>query len=365
MPASTYRVQRRGGRGIIGQVLREEDALRHIVAANARDSILFFTDHGQASTSCKAWQVPSYDRTARGTPLINVIDVEPGETVTAILAAPDFENSDFLIFATQNGEVKKSRAERLCPGAPQRPARDEPRRRRRAARRQALPRGRRHHPGHRARPVGALQRRHPAHGQPHQRRRARHSAARRAIKLASMDVVVPEAQLLVVTRNGFGKRTPLSAFPRKGRGIGGVRAIKTTAKTGPWRPRTWSKGDEELMMISAGGIVIRMADRDDHRAQRPLDVGRQTDAAARRRQPGGDRHLSQPERQRRRWRGRRRRTLSADGTDDGERTRWLPRRESVEARGRGRRRRRGRRGRRGRTRDDDWAECRPERRRRP
>src|SRR6185436_7052038 len=60
MPASTYRVQRRGGRGIIGQVLREEDALRHIVAANARDSILFFTDAGKVYQA-KAWQVPSYD----------------------------------------------------------------------------------------------------------------------------------------------------------------------------------------------------------------------------------------------------------------------------------------------------------------
>ena len=107
MPANTYRVQRRGGRGIIGQVLVEEDALRHMVAANARDNILFFTSNGKAF-QLRAWQVPRYDRTARGTPLINVIDIEPDEKVTAILAAPDFENSDFLIFATRAGEVKKT-----------------------------------------------------------------------------------------------------------------------------------------------------------------------------------------------------------------------------------------------------------------
>src|SRR6266705_1423509 len=107
MPATTYRAQRRGGRGIIGQVLREEDALRHMVAANARDNILFFSDKGKVY-QLKAWQVPSYDRTARGTPLINLINVEPGESITAILAAPDFENSDFLMFATRAGEVKKS-----------------------------------------------------------------------------------------------------------------------------------------------------------------------------------------------------------------------------------------------------------------
>src|SRR4029079_9763303 len=107
MPATTYRAQRRGGRGIIGQVLREEDWLRHIVAANARDNVLFFSDKGKCY-QLRAWQVPSYDRTARGTPLINVINLEPGERVTAILAALDFENSDYLIFATRLGEVKKS-----------------------------------------------------------------------------------------------------------------------------------------------------------------------------------------------------------------------------------------------------------------
>jgi len=72
-------------------------------------------------------------------------------------------------------------------------------------------------------------------------------------------VVEPEAQLLVVTQNGFGKRTPLSAYPVKGRGIGGVRAIKTTPRTGPVATARVVRGHEELMMISANGIVIRTA----------------------------------------------------------------------------------------------------------
>src|SRR5204863_3910122 len=78
-----------------------------------------------------------------------------------------------------------------------------------------------------------------------------------ADQLASMDIVSPEAQLLIVTRNGYGKRTPLSAYPVKGRGIGGVRAIRTTSKTGPVAAARVVQGYEELMMISAGGIVIR------------------------------------------------------------------------------------------------------------
>jgi DNA gyrase subunit A len=255
MPANTYRVQRRGGRGIIGQVLREEDALRQMVAANARDYILFFSDKGKVY-QLKAWQVPSYERTARGTPLINVINVEQGESITAILAAPDFENSDFLIFATRFGEVKKS------------PLKDFDAVRSNGLRAMDLAEGDelldvKHcrtgdhiilvtERGQSARfSVDLL------------RTASRVSGGVRGIRLtggdqlASMDVVAPDAQLLIVTRNGYGKRTPLSAYPVKGRGIGGVRAIRTTPKTGPVAAARVVQGYEELMMISAGGIVIR------------------------------------------------------------------------------------------------------------
>jgi DNA gyrase subunit A len=255
MPANTYRVQRRGGRGIIGQVLREEDALQHMVAANARDNILFFSDKGKVY-QLKAWQVPSYDRTARGTPLINVINIESGENITAILAAPDFENSDFLIFATRSGEVKKSalkdfssvrsnglRAMDLAEGDELLDVKHC-----RTGDHIILVTER----GQSARfTVDVL------------RTASRVSGGVRGIRLsgedqlASMDVVIPDAQLLIVTRSGYGKRTPLSAYPAKGRGIGGVRAIRTTAKTGPVAAARVVQGYEELMMISAGGIVIR------------------------------------------------------------------------------------------------------------
>jgi DNA gyrase subunit A len=256
MPANTYRAQRRGGRGIIGQVLREEDALRHMIAANARDSILFFTDLGKAY-QLRAWQVPTYDRTARGTPLINVIDIEPGENVTAILAAPDFENSDFLIFATKAGEAKKS------------PLNDFAQVRSNGLRAMNLEEG-----------DELLDVKHcrageeiiliTEHGQSARfnvdilRTASRISGGVRGIKLAgsdqlaSMDIVIPDGQLLVVTRNGYGKRTPLSSYPVKGRGIGGVRAIRTTDKTGPVAAARVVEGYEELMMVSAGGIIVRI-----------------------------------------------------------------------------------------------------------
>jgi DNA gyrase subunit A len=255
MPANTYRAQRRGGRGIIGQVLREEDALHLIVAANARDNILFFTDKGKVF-QLRAWQVPSYDRTARGTPVINLIDIEAGERVTAILAAPDFENSDFLIFATRAGEVKKS------------PLNDFAQVRRNGLRAMTLEEGDELLDVKHCRAgdhiVLVTERGQSARFNVDVLRTAsRISGGVRGIRLAtgdqlaSMDVVIADAQLLVVTQNGYGKRTPMSAYPVKGRGIGGVRAIRTTSKTGPVAAARVVNGDEELMMISAGGIVIR------------------------------------------------------------------------------------------------------------
>src|SRR3954453_8617855 len=226
MPANTYRVQRRGGRGIIGQVLREEDALRHMIAANARDNILFFSDKGKVY-QLKAWQVPTYDRTARGTPLINVINIEAGESVTAILDAPDFENSDFLIFATRRGEVKKS------------PLKDFAVVRSNGLRAMNLEEGDELLNVKHCRAgddvIFVTERGQSARLNVDKLRTAsRVSGGVRGIRLAvndslaSMDVVEPDGQLLVVTRNGYGKRTPLSAYPQKGRGIGGVRAIKTS-----------------------------------------------------------------------------------------------------------------------------------------
>ena len=107
MPATTYRAQRRGGKGIRGQVLREEDALRHMVVARARDNLLFFTDRGRVF-QLKAYEIPEYERTAKGLPAINLINLEQRETVTAVLASPDFENNKYLIMATRLGEIKKT-----------------------------------------------------------------------------------------------------------------------------------------------------------------------------------------------------------------------------------------------------------------
>src|SRR3954453_13014908 len=106
LPSDTYRSQRRGGKGIKGMVLREEDALRHMVVAHAHDSILFFTDRGRVF-QLKAHAIPEADRTAKGLPVVNLIGSLPRETGEAVLPGPDFEDH-FLLMATRQGEIKKT-----------------------------------------------------------------------------------------------------------------------------------------------------------------------------------------------------------------------------------------------------------------
>src|SRR5262249_50339084 len=106
LPPDTYRPQRRGGRGIRGMVLRDEDAPRHMVIAKAHDNILFFTDRGRVF-QLKAHQVPEVDRTAKGTPIINMINIEAGETVTAVIGTANFTGNHYLAMATKLGEIKK------------------------------------------------------------------------------------------------------------------------------------------------------------------------------------------------------------------------------------------------------------------
>jgi DNA gyrase subunit A len=253
--SDTYRVQKRGGVGIRGQVLREEDALRHMVVAHARDNILFFTNRGKVYQT-KAYQIPEFERTAKGIPLINVIDLDPKEMVTAVLAAPDFENNDFLVMVTRQGEIKKTSLHDF-----------------ESVRRSGL----------KAMDVEPNDElcwvKHSAAGQDvilvseqgkalrfdlaTMRTSQRASGGMRGLKLlpgdkmAGMDVADPTANLLIVTEHGFGKYTPLKEYRPHGRGTMGVATLNVTKKTGLVAAARIIRGDEELMLISANGIVIR------------------------------------------------------------------------------------------------------------
>jgi DNA gyrase subunit A len=108
LAASTYRVQHRGGRGVMGMVTRENDSVRHILAADTHDTILFFTGRGRVY-SVKCYQIPEESsRTAKGTALVNVVPVDLRDDITALLSIPKFEPHRFLVMASRRGVVKKT-----------------------------------------------------------------------------------------------------------------------------------------------------------------------------------------------------------------------------------------------------------------
>ncbi len=106
MPADTYRTQSRGGRGVNGQNLKEEDFVRSLNVASTHDHMLFFTDRGRVHHR-KGYQIPEAGRTARGTAIVNVLPLEPGESVTAMVVTREFDENEYLLMATRNGTVKR------------------------------------------------------------------------------------------------------------------------------------------------------------------------------------------------------------------------------------------------------------------
>jgi DNA gyrase subunit A len=255
LPPDTYRAQRRGGRGIRGMMLRDEDAPRHMVVANAHDNILFFTDRGRVF-QLKAYQIPEADRTAKGTPIINLINIETKETVTAVISTAAFDGNQYLAMATSGGEIKKVAIEEfhsvrsngliamdLEPG-------DELGWVRQVARGAEIILVTEQGQAARFKEESV-----PA--------RSRGAGGVRSMKLAqgdricAMDVLVPNGQLLVVTAAGHAKRTPLAQFPIHNRGVGGVMAMKVTDSSGPIATARVVRGAEEAMVTSASGIVLR------------------------------------------------------------------------------------------------------------
>ncbi len=255
VPPSTYRAQRRGGRGIRGMMLREADALRHLVVAHAHDDILFFTDRGRVY-QLKTHQIPEADRTARGVPIINLISLEPQERVTAVLSFPVSKQPEHLAMATLHGEIKKVAAGEFA-----------------VVRSNGLI-AMDLEPADELGWVQPLNARDDVlvvteHGQGARfagsaiPSRSRAAGGVRSVRLGKddrvcgMEVVRPNEQLLIVSANGHAKRTPLSQFPAHHRGVGGVMAMRLTDKSGPVAIARVVDGTEEAMVISAAGTVLR------------------------------------------------------------------------------------------------------------
>jgi DNA gyrase subunit A len=256
--SKAYRAQKRGGRGVTGMQTREEDVVDTIFATRTLHHILFFSDKGKVY-HVRAYEVPEADRAARGVPLVNLINLAENEKITAALAVREFTPNSFCTMCTVNGRMKRvnmTEFEAVRPSGIIAISLEQGdmlgwvhatngsqdviivSARGRALRfRETKARSM----GRTAGGVGAIR-------------------LREGDYVASMDVVVPRGQLLVVTEKGYGKRTPLEQYPVKGRKTGGVRSIADRyEETGPIVAARVVMPEDEITLITAGGIALRTA----------------------------------------------------------------------------------------------------------
>lgn len=260
LPLDTYRSQRRGGRGVTGMGTKEEDFVEHIFVATTHHSILVFTNRGKVY-KLKVHQVPEAGRTAKGTAIVNLLQISPGEKIQAVIPVKGVDEDHFLFFATQAGTVKKTRISEyaniragglIAIGLEEQ---DELVGVRRtdgnseiilvSARGQAI--------RFKEEDVRAMGR--SAHG-------VRGMNLDRDDVVIGMDVADDTADLLVVTDQGFGKRTPVKEYRLTGRGGKGVRTMNLTRRNGNLVGIRSVREDDELILITANGVLIRIAVRE-------------------------------------------------------------------------------------------------------
>jgi DNA gyrase subunit A len=260
VPSKTYRTQGRGGRGVTGMATRDEDVVEFLFAASTLDTILYFTDKGKVYSE-KVYQIPDASRTAKGVSVANLINIAPGEKITATVAVPKFDQAEYLIMLTRKGRIKRTD---LSEFASVRPSglialtldgNDE-------LGWVKLTNGKNEimivsYSGqairfdeNEVRPMGRT-----AAGVGAMRLRARD-------EIRGMDVVDPQADLLVVTEKGFAKRTPLEEYTLQGRNGGGVRTLaKDLSKTGGVITAQVVSNTGDLTLISKEGMMLRVAMR--------------------------------------------------------------------------------------------------------
>src|SRR6188472_753592 len=259
-PVATYRRQHRGGKGIIGHVTREEDAVEHLLVANTHDWALFFTNRGRVF-SAKVHNIPDASRQAKGIPIINLpgVQVDSGEVPMATIMLPDFKAGSYLVLATRQGIVKKTPLEQFekvrSSGIRAITIRDDDE----LAWVDVST-------GEDDVIIATAQGKLARFSEGEVRAMGRDAAgvigirlARKGDSVVGMSVVQPESDLLVLTETGYGKRVKLSEFRRKHRGGQGVGLIAIEGrKTGDVAAvQQVTEADEELLLISAGGQVIR------------------------------------------------------------------------------------------------------------
>ncbi|HUI88741.1 MAG TPA: DNA gyrase subunit A [Anaerolineales bacterium] len=256
--ASAFRLQGRGGRGVMGHTTKEEDEVVMLIPARSLDSMLFFSDKGKVYSE-KVYQIPDADRAAKGIPLVNVLSLDTDERVTAAIAVSDFSAHGYCVLATARGKAKRVNMEEFDSVRPS------------GLIAMNLEAG--DILGW-ARPTSGSdevifvteQGRALRFGEAKIRAMGRQAAGVQGIRLAegdlvtSMDVVDKDGSLLIVTKGGFGKQTPLKNYAPKGRATHGIATIdqKAMAEIGKIASARVVHDDDELTIITANGIVLRL-----------------------------------------------------------------------------------------------------------
>ena len=260
--AKSFRAQARGGRGVTGHATKEEDEVLFLFPARTLDTILFFSDKGKVYAE-KAYQIPDADRTARGIPMVNVLSLDAGETITAAVAVPKFDAEHYCTMVTRSGRIKRIAMSELAAVRPSgliaitlesgdklgwarlTDGEDEIILVTEKGRALRIQEGE----------VRAM---------------GRTAAGVTAIRLdpsdhvTSMEVVEPGGSLVVITTGGYGKRTSLEQYPLKSRATGGVHTINQAAieKVGRITAARVVQEADDLTIISSNGVVLRTKVKD-------------------------------------------------------------------------------------------------------
>jgi len=267
LPVTTYREQRRGGIGVMGMDLKDEDYIEHLFVASTHDYILFFTNVGKVYR-LKVHELPLGSRQSKGRAIQNLLPFRQDEQVRAVVQTRNFEEAEYLVFATKNGVVKKTRM-----SAYNTPLRSDGIIAIKMREGDELV-GVRHASGTddilMVSRKGQAIRFHETDVRP----MGRDASGVQGMRLRADDEVIAvniahdEADVLVVTENGYGKRTPVRDYPVKGRGGLGVKTVQLTEAKGQLAGSRVVRDGYQVMLISDGGTVIRMAVDDIKRSGR-------------------------------------------------------------------------------------------------
>lgn len=257
LPVDTYRSQRRGGRGIQGMTTREEDFVEELFIASTHSYILFFTDQGRVYR-LKGYMIPEAGRTAKGTNIVNLLPIEQGEKISAIIHLREFDDEHFLTMVTKKGTIKRTAlsdyntARRGGLRAIVLDEDDELVRVKMTDGQQTLIVGSYLGRAIRFRETDVRCMGRVAHG-------VRAMELREGDHIVSMSIAREGGKLLTITENGYGKRTDIDEYKIQNRGGKGITSYNLSDKTGNIAGSKVVDEDDDIILISQGGVIIRIS----------------------------------------------------------------------------------------------------------